>query len=261
VVAVSTSFAVVAKAAGSDEGPENTCEAIEHALSAPVPPWARLVIEIDVRLSADGRLVALHDADLARTTSGSGLVRQRPLSYLRTLLAGPRGERVPLLEEVLEAAPNHELVIEAQDRGREVADALVRCLRRSSAATRERSIIASEHHAPIRALRAVAPRLRTAGSAREVWRKLLCTRLGLESLCPRGLTWMVPARHRGLSVVTPRFVRGAARAGDEVWVFVVNDAAEVHSLQSLGVAGGFTTRPHALCAALSAGTARGALVG
>jgi glycerophosphoryl diester phosphodiesterase len=174
---VSTSFAVVAK--GSDEGPENTCEAIAHALSAPVPPWARLVIEIDVRLSADGWLVTLHDADLARTTSGNGLVRQRSLSYLRTLLAGPRGERVPLLEEVLEAAPHHELVIEAQDREREVTDALVRCLRRSSAATRERSIVASEHHAPVRALR-------TAGSAREVWRKLSCTGLGLESLCPQG---------------------------------------------------------------------------
>ncbi len=261
MLAVSTSFAVVAKAAGSDEAPENTCEAIAQALSAPVPPWARLVLEIDVRLSADGQLVALHDADLASTTSGSGLVRQRSLAYLRTLVAGPRGERVPLLEEVLEAAPHHELVVEAHDRELEVAEALVRCPRRSPAATRERSIIASAHHGPIRALRALSPGLRTAASAREVWRKLACTHLGLESLCPRGLTWMVPTRHRGLSVVTPRFVRGAARAGDGVWVFVVNDAAEVLSLQSWGVAGGFTTRPHALCAALSAGTARGALVG
>ncbi len=64
-------------------------------------------IELDVHATADGHLVVLHDYDLARTTSGTGLVHERELGYVRTLSAGAwfgkefTTERVPLLEEVL----------------------------------------------------------------------------------------------------------------------------------------------------------------
>jgi glycerophosphoryl diester phosphodiesterase len=65
-------------------------------------------IEFDVHATADGHLVVVHDYDLARTTSGTGLVHERDLAYIRTLSAGAwfgepfEDERVPLLAEVLE---------------------------------------------------------------------------------------------------------------------------------------------------------------
>ena len=61
------------------------------------------LIECDVHLSADGRLVVIHDHTLDRTTNGSGLVRDLTATELRKLDAGD-GEKIPLLQEVIELA-------------------------------------------------------------------------------------------------------------------------------------------------------------
>ncbi|MFD3539215.1 glycerophosphodiester phosphodiesterase [Streptomyces sp. NPDC058662] len=60
------------------------------------------VIALDLRLSKDGALVALHDPEVDRTTDGSGAVADLTLAELRELDAG-QGERVPLFEEALDA--------------------------------------------------------------------------------------------------------------------------------------------------------------
>ncbi|OLB85079.1 MAG: hypothetical protein AUI15_33590 [Actinobacteria bacterium 13_2_20CM_2_66_6] len=61
------------------------------------------LIECDVHLSSDGRLVVIHDHSLDRTTNGSGLVREHSAAELRKLDAGG-GEKIPLLQEVIELA-------------------------------------------------------------------------------------------------------------------------------------------------------------
>ncbi len=90
---------VVAHRGASAAYPENTLPAFEAALDLGAP-----VVELDVRLTADGYAVVMHDADVSRTTDGSGLVHELTLERLRTLNAGapqaPAG--VPLLEEVLD---------------------------------------------------------------------------------------------------------------------------------------------------------------
>ncbi|MFJ7589134.1 glycerophosphodiester phosphodiesterase [Streptomyces sp. NPDC097617] len=60
------------------------------------------VIALDLRLSKDGALVAVHDPEVDRTTDGSGAVADLTLAELRELDAG-QGEHVPVLEEVLDA--------------------------------------------------------------------------------------------------------------------------------------------------------------
>ncbi|MFJ7777316.1 glycerophosphodiester phosphodiesterase [Streptomyces yangpuensis] len=59
-------------------------------------------IALDLRLSKDGVLVAVHDPEVDRTTDGSGAVADLTLAELRGLDAG-QGERVPVFEEVLDA--------------------------------------------------------------------------------------------------------------------------------------------------------------
>jgi glycerophosphoryl diester phosphodiesterase len=99
-----STFLLIAKAGGSSEAAENTCEAIERAVGLPASGEVEVGVEIDLRLSADGHLAALHDASLERTTNGRGLVRAYRLQELCQLTAGERGERVPSLPAVLEAA-------------------------------------------------------------------------------------------------------------------------------------------------------------
>ena len=77
--------------------PENTLGSFVAAQQAGLD-----VIELDLHLSKDGALVVMHDADVDRTTDGSGPIAEMTLDELRALDAG-RGERVPVFEEVLDA--------------------------------------------------------------------------------------------------------------------------------------------------------------
>jgi len=86
----------------SARAPENTLPALEAALEA-----GAHVAEIDVRLTRDGKLVVMHDADVDRTTDGSGPVKALTLREVKKLDAGRwfdrkyTGIKVPTLDEVL----------------------------------------------------------------------------------------------------------------------------------------------------------------
>ena len=71
---------VAAHRGGSHQWPENTVYAFERALEAGVH-----MLEMDVRLAADGVPVIIHDAMVDRTTNGRGPVRAFTFGQLRRL--------------------------------------------------------------------------------------------------------------------------------------------------------------------------------
>lgn len=249
---MSSPFTIVAKAGGSGEAAENTCEACTAVARLEVRPGFALALEIDVRLCADGELVALHDATLERTTNGRGAVRSIASSALGALVAGPRGERVPTLDAVLEASGELELVLEAHDDDPAFEHCFVRWLAAQPSRTRERLIVASERDAVVHAVRRAELGVRTAATAREGLLSLLCAYTGLVAAMPRGHAWFVPPRHRGLGVTTARWLGAVRRHGDPVWVWVIDSASEARRLAELGATGVFTTRPRALLHELTA---------
>ncbi len=93
---------VVAHRGASAVEPENTLRAFESAIRAGAD-----VVELDVRLTADGVPVVLHDADVAATTDGTGWVHELTISQVKDLDAGVRSgrrEEIPTLAEALELA-------------------------------------------------------------------------------------------------------------------------------------------------------------
>ena len=82
--------------------PENTMAAFRAAVEAGVDQ-----VETDIRITADGALVLIHDATLDRTTNGTGRVDAHTLKELQALDAGSyKGERfadckIPTLEEFI----------------------------------------------------------------------------------------------------------------------------------------------------------------
>jgi glycerophosphoryl diester phosphodiesterase len=93
--------AVVAHRGASSTHPENTIEAYEGAIASGAD-----LVELDVRVSADGVPVVMHDPHVGATTDGSGFVHMLTLAELKRLDAskgrGPRRE-IPTLRESLEA--------------------------------------------------------------------------------------------------------------------------------------------------------------
>lgn len=95
---------IFAHRGASAHAPENTLAAFELALMQHAD-----AIELDVKLSADGRAVVIHDPTVDRTTGSHGRVKDLSLAQLKALDAGSffsenyRGEKIPTLEEVFEA--------------------------------------------------------------------------------------------------------------------------------------------------------------
>jgi glycerophosphoryl diester phosphodiesterase len=83
--------------------PENTLAAFEGAIQAGCN-----MIELDVTLTRDRKVVVIHDDTLDRTTTGKGPVRDHALQDIKALDAGSwfdarfAAERVPQLSEVLQ---------------------------------------------------------------------------------------------------------------------------------------------------------------
>ena len=93
-----TSPMIVAHRGASHEVAENTLEAFELAVALGAD-----AVEFDVRITADGHAVVMHDPEVDRTTDGTGLVGSLTLDEIRSLLiALPSGRaRVPTLTDAL----------------------------------------------------------------------------------------------------------------------------------------------------------------
>jgi glycerophosphoryl diester phosphodiesterase len=97
----------------SEVAPENTLPALAAA-----GPAGATFVEFDVRTTADGVPVVIHDRTVDRTTNGTGAVWELTADEVRALDAGSwfsaayAGERVPLLTEVLDVLAGARLLLE-----------------------------------------------------------------------------------------------------------------------------------------------------
>jgi glycerophosphoryl diester phosphodiesterase len=94
---------VIAHRGDKVHAPENTLSAFKQAAEKGAD-----AIEFDVKLTADGQVIVLHDQKVDRTTNGTGNVAKLPLATIRDLDAGMQfpqqfsGEKIPTLDEVFE---------------------------------------------------------------------------------------------------------------------------------------------------------------
>ena len=239
--------------------PENTMEAFRTAVEAGAGG-----LELDVHLTRDGHVVVIHDATVDRTTSGAGAVSEMSVEELRRLDAGHtfspdggptrpyqgRGVRVSTLEEVLEGFPDVAVNIDLKDGSPGIEAAVLGVLRETNAW--ERVLVVSTRRATVRRFRKISGGHVSSGASRwEIGVFFLLSRLRLERLVsPDYDALQVPLRHRGLPLVTPRFIRAAHARGLRVDVWTINQADEMRRLLDLGVDVIMTDRPGTLAGVL-----------
>ena len=234
---------LVAHRGGAALAPENTLEAFVEAVEL----WGADMLELDVRLTADGEVVVIHDDTVDRTTNGTGPVAELTWAEIRHLDAGARfvdtdgrrsraghGIAVPRFRDVLERLPNVRLNVETKCR--EVAAPLRRDIEAHGAA--RRVLIAAERESdrtPARGYRGP-----WGASKRQL---VLWVLLGRT---PRADILQIPTEAYGINLVEPRRIAAAHRANLPVHVWTVDDPAEMHRLLDLGVDGIQTDRPDLL---------------
>ncbi len=201
--------------------PENTLRGFELAISAGAD-----ALELDVQW-VDGGLIVIHDDELDRTTSGTGRVDTATLAHLRSLDAGG-GERIPLLEEVLDLVAKR-LPVNIELKGPGTAGPTVDLLRARGEDVNGILLSAFDHR-ELEAARAAAP---------EYPRAALFGRIDRDLVAAAGQIGAVAVNvHRHSA--RPALVKAARNAGMATLVYTVNDPEEALALRRIGVAGIFT---------------------
>ena len=214
---------------GGPAGLENTHGAFAHAVAL-----GYRYLETDVHATADGELVAFHDATLDRMTDASGPLAGLPWSEVRRARVGGR-EPLPLMRELLTAFPGARWNVDVK------ADAalapLLELLAEQDAWSRV-CVGSFDEDRVARAQSLAGPRLATSLGTRGVLRLRLRS-YGLPSRAVRrsAVCVQVPERRSGIRVVDRLFLRAAHARRMQVHVWTVNDRDRMRELLDLGVDG------------------------
>lgn len=242
---------VIAHRGGAGLFPENTLYAFEQSYKLGVD-----VLELDVRRTADGALVVLHDATVDRTTDGTGKISEMTLAEAKKLDAGfrftldgtnfPLREkevRIPTLQEVLEALPDARFNIEMKQEG--LVEPLCELIRTRKMI--DKTVVASFRQTVLDEFRTECREVATSAGPSEVSRFLAMYKSGLgASYSPAMQALQVPENLAGLQVISKEFVTTANRLNLEVHAWTINETADMQRLLSLGVNGIMTDYPDRL---------------
>lgn len=246
---------LIAHRGGAKLAPENTMVAFRQA----VGQWDADMLEMDVRLTADGRLVVIHDETVDRTTDGKGPIRGMTWDEARSLDAAyrfrdlngehslrGRGVRLPLFSEVLEEFPHMRIIVEPK--AAEAAAPLVRDIRAAEA--EHRVLVGTEFEKTrVGARGYMGPWGASRRQARCFW---ILHHFGLAGRCytPAADGFQLPEWSGRFHAVTPRLIRAAHAANMPVHVWTVDDPRDMRRLLEWGADGIMTDRPDVLAGVL-----------
>jgi glycerophosphoryl diester phosphodiesterase len=228
---------VIAHRGASGQRPENTLPAFELAVEQRAD-----MIEVDLHRTRDGAIVVTHDEELAGL-GGSGEIAGATLADVRGLDAGG-GERVPTLDEMLDRFGRRirfNLEIKrgtlAEYPGLEAAT----LANLEARGLLEPTLFSSFYDPVLRRLRELSERARIG---------LLISRRFPHGWQERARAVGAEALHPERVLVTPGLVEEAHAAGLAVYVYTVDEPAEMERLLEMGVDGiitNFPERLRALC--------------
>ncbi|MET8765354.1 glycerophosphodiester phosphodiesterase [Streptomyces sp. NPDC004658] len=262
------SLQVVAHRGASEDAPEHTLAAYRKAIEDGAD-----ALECDVRLTADGHLVCVHDRRVNRTSNGRGAVSALELADLAALDFGswktreawrgrdeePDWEHRPedreetsvltlerLLELVRDAGRRVELAIETKHPTRwagQVEERLLSLLKRFGL-----DAPASAAESPVRVMSFSARSLHRVHAAAPTLPTVYLMQFVSPRLRDGRLPVGVPIAGPSIRIVRshPAYVERLKRAGHQVHVWTVNEPEDVDLCIGLGVDAIITNRPRAV---------------
>ena len=242
---------VIAHRGGAGLYPENTLFAFEQSLKLGAD-----VIELDVRGTADGALVVMHDASVDRTTDGSGRISEMTLEAVKKLDAGYRfspdgGQtfpfrakeiRVPTLQEVFAAFPETKFVIEPKQETPSIVKSFCGLIRERKMT--DKVVVGSFSQTILDDFRRQCAEVATSASPSEISRFLAMYKTGLgESYSPAMQALQTPEYVGGLQVISKEFVEAAHKRNLKIHAWTINETADMQRLLGMGVDGIMTDYP------------------
>lgn len=235
---------IVAHRGASEDAPENTLAAVNLG-------WKQNadVVEIDVALTKDGEVVVIHDSDTSRLGGCDRAVAEQTVAELRKLDVGGwkgdeyRGERIPLLTEVLATVPaGRRLFVEIKC-GPEVLPALDRVFSESRVDGGQVTIIGFGYETMAAAKR-LFPEIPVYWISRKAPRPSGDADPARDALIAQATEAGLDGLHlQAWDTIDATFVRAVKAAGLDLVVWTVDDGADARRLAAAGVDGITTNRP------------------
>jgi|GEM_PF-3124306 len=255
---------VICYRGGGGEYPENTMEGIANCIKVNPDWW----VEIDLRITSDGAVVALHDKNLKRIANLDRDLSSLSYKQLKSIDVGwhfynSKHEKkicyAPLLSEVLEEYSTTQFLLDIHDES--VVDEVVTLVKRYKG---NRSIIiVSEYDHILDQVKSKMPSQRCNAGTNQIKRLWISSLLGLDRFFPlRADLLIIPEHYKGQKVLTKRMIEHAAARNKPIWIYTVGAEAILQArynslpleclihtkerfeyYENLGVEGVFTDRP------------------
>lgn len=235
---------IIAHRGASYDAPENTMAAFKLA-------WEQEAdaTELDIYLTKDDEVVAIHDATTKRTAGLDRAVAEQTMEELRRLDAGSwkgaewRGERIPTLAESLTTIPDKKRVFIEIKAGPEILPALKRVLDACDKKPEQLALIGFKYDT-MKAAKALLPKLQAYWVLGYKKDKETGAFPDVDELIAKARA----ANLDGLDLnhnfpIDAAFSKKVKDAGLALYVWTVNDAAVAKRMAEAGVDGITTDRP------------------
>lgn len=242
---------------GMGERPESTALAFDYSVQMQMTGF-----ETDIRISKDEQVIVFHDAEVDRTTNGSGRVSEHTLDALKALDAGYHfkdinGERpyqnhpdakILTMGELLSRYPEQRVNIDIKDHpkryeGQFAAQRLYDVIVQHQAESRV--LVTSFYREQIERFYSISQGTIAIGASQaEVTEGILKLYTGLKHFYHgQAQTFQMPTHFHGLPLVQPKLIQWLNSSNRMPGYYGVNSVDLMHHLVDLGVHTIVTDRP------------------
>jgi len=208
--------------------PENTLLSIHKAIELDAD-----CVEVDVYL-VDKELIVIHDDTLDRTTNGHGKLANYSFEELRKLDAG-QGQQIPTLQEVIDVTCGV-IGLNVELKGKGTAAGVVNLVSKQSQKEKEQIIISSFLMSELMDVLQLDKYLKTGVLASENMKRSFDWALKLKAF----------SINISQQVVKSELIGRAHQLGLKLYVYTVNEQADINRIKEMGADGVFSNYPDRL---------------
>lgn len=226
------SFLKIGHRGAAGYAPENTLASFTKAIKLGVD-----VVELDVYVCKTGEIVVIHDDKVDRTTDGKGYVFNKNYDELRLLNTG-NGEKIPLLEEVLDLM-DKKVVVNIELKGPDTAKPVYNIIKKYVKEKKWNEslfMISSFDRKQLKTFRKLNPKIKIGilvGEKTDYNYKKFAKEINAYSINP------------SMKIISQNLVDDIHKEGMKVLVWTANDG-DIKAMKNLGADGIFSDFPDRL---------------
>ena len=208
--------------------PENTLAAFRKAIE-----FKADIVEFDVHLTKDGKIVVHHDHSLERSTDGAGLVGELTFKKIRTFHKA-NGEPIPSLQEVFSLLKG-KCILKIDIKDKNMEKKIINLMNKNGI-KKDSVIISSRIVSVLKKIKSLDPEIITELGG---YTKKILEQRAINMV--KGVPADIISPH--ITIISKKLIDLAHKNGLKVHVWTVNDRRTISKMKRLGVDAITTTYP------------------